>query len=143
MKINVTNILIGLVMGIVLTTSYFQLTKIRDSTKKLSVPSNELMRKASDFIRNNITINPIEFSCSDTSCNIPQTSLGWSGLDPSNSTCVWTKIGGNAAIPSHEVTENGMHIIKNDQTIDSVLCQNFDGKIFWGDSKTKIIPDTK
>lgn len=142
MSKNLTNILIGLVVGAALTTSYFQVTKISKTAQKDSVPSNALMKKASEFIRTNIAINPIEFSCSGTSCLIPRTSLGWSGLSPDNSTCIWTKIGGNAAIPSHEVTENGMHIVDNsiNNAVHTVMCQNFDGKMFWGNAETKIVP---
>lgn len=143
MKNNLANILIGLILGIVLMFSYFQFIKSDNSKSKQLAPSNELIQKVSVPIRNNITVNPIEFGCDNTMCNIPQTSLGWSGLDPSNSTCIWTKVGGSSAIPSHEVTEHGIHIINNDQTIDSVLCQNYDGKIFWGDKNTKIVPSMK
>lgn len=102
-------------------------------------PKDIQIKQVQEELMKRMVINPIEFSCNQKLCLITEASRKLSGLDPSNSTCIWTVVGGSAQVPIHMVTERGIHMIDS-YSADSVLCQNETGEVFFGDSATEIMP---
>lgn len=111
--------------------------KEKDSEKELR--ENAQLNVAQKEMTQNVKIRPIEFSCSNKICLITEVARKWAGMDPSNSTCIWTIVGGSAQIPIHEVTSRGIHQVES-YSADSILCQNETGEIFFGNSETKVVP---
>ncbi len=108
---------------------------------------DDLFQRATEEINRKIKLKPLEFSCDNqhpqAGCAITEVSRKWAGLDPSNSTCIWSTNCGNGAIPHRYVTENGLHTLDANQVcngVDSIICQNESGEIFYGDGATKIVP---
>lgn len=148
MKAPYTNTLL-LIAGSAITAAVFLfiLPPKTQTPLEQTQSKNRLIEKAQNEINKAVNLKPIEFSCNERfGCNIPRTSLGWSGLDASNSTCIWTTICGSGAIPDHIVTTNGSHSLSSEQVcagVDSVLCQNFSGQIYYGEEDTKIVPTSQ